>query len=289
MKSIVFMLITLLVCGVLVSALPHPTCDQKLVIEIQSANENPDPQLLRESCLIIKNRLNDYGLHDFDISVNANRNIIEITLSDNVEKNEILPLLISNGKIEFYETYNRADVIKLLEKEDELFSMLNVDPENSFVNNPEAVLGYCKPELKSQVDAYITQHYVSKPDESINFFWSKSPNSYGDYSLYLLKHNPVLIRDQILESSVSNMDDSNELMITFNENGAVAWQNLSKNNINKPIAMVIDNNVYFAPVLKNEIREGKCSVTGNFTLNEVTQLKSLINNGELPLDFKIVE
>jgi SecD/SecF fusion protein len=67
------------------------------------------------------------------------------------------------------------------------------------------------------------------------------------------------------------------------------WQDLSRNNINKSIAMVIDNLVYFAPMLKEEIKSGKCSVSGDFTLEDVTLLKSLINNGELPLDLIIVK
>lgn len=45
--------------------------------------------------------------------------------------------------------------------------------------------------------------------------------------------------------------------------------------------------VYFAPVLKDEIKNGKCSISGNFTLKELTQLKSLITNKTLPLDFTV--
>jgi SecD/SecF fusion protein len=284
MKSIVYILI-MLICSILISAVPNSTSNQKKVIEIHSAVDNPDPALLDESCRIIRNRLSDYGLQNVDVSVDPNRSSINISVSDKTDTDAILPLLTSKGEIEFYETYDRADVVKLLEEGDKLYSLLNIVPGNATA----AILGYCKPGLKSQVDSWLAQHYVSKPGEGIKFAWSKGPNRNGDYCLYLLKHNAALDKDEILEASAGKADDSYELMITFNENGTLKWQDLSRNNINKSIAMVIDNLVYFAPVLKDEIKSGKCSVSGNFTLEDVTLLKSLINNGELPLDLIIVK
>lgn len=286
MKSIVYILITVFVCGILISAFPKSTLDPKQVIEIKSLVDNPDSKLLNESCLILKKRLNDYELQNFDMSVNSQQGIIKITFNKKIDIQEILPLLISNGDIEFYETYNRADVINSLNKSDQLFSMLNIALWNSQAGNSSSILGYCKPGLISEVDSYIAQHYVSKPGEGINFVWSKNLNKNGDCYLFLLKQKSVLGKQQILDVSVN---ESNELTITFNESGASVWQNLSKNNINKHIAIVIDKKVCFAPVLKNEIKGGKCSISGNFTYKELTQLKSLISNGSLPLDFKIIK
>jgi preprotein translocase subunit SecD len=57
----------------------------------------------------------------------------------------------------------------------------------------------------------------------------------------------------------------------------------------KPLAIGIDNRVYSAPILKDEITTGTCEISGNFTLNEVVMLKSLINTNELPLEFKLVK
>ena len=289
MKSIVYILIAVFVCGILISAIPNLTSNRKQVVEIQCVDKNPDSKLLDESCLIIKKRLYDNGLQNFDISVNSDQKIIKVTFSEKIDVNKILPLLISNGKIEFYETYDRDDFIKLLGKGDQLFSMLNIASENFGVNNSPAILGYCKPGNRYQVESYMAQHYVSKPEEGIKFAWSKNINKRGDYYLYLLKRGAVLNNQQILEASIGKMGDNNDLMITFNEDGALIWQNLSKNNINKSIAIVIDHMVYSAPVVKDEIKGGKCSISGNFTLEELTQLKSLINDGELPLDFMLLK
>jgi len=289
MKSIVYILITVFICGILVSAYPKSNSNQKQVVEIQCVVNNPDSKLLDEACLIIKKRLNDNEVKNFDVSINSKRGIIEITFNEKIDLKDILPLLISKGEVEFYETYNRTEVIKLLNKGDKLFTLLNIASENSEIDNSSAILGFCKPELTSQVDSYNAQYYVSKPGEGINFVWGKDLNKNGECYLYLLKHNSVLSKQQIMEVSVNKVNESCELMITFNKDGALVLQNLSKNNINKSIALVIDKKVYFAPVLKNEIKDGKCSISGNFTFKELTQLKSLITNGTLPLDFKIVK
>jgi SecD/SecF fusion protein len=289
MKSIIYILIVLLTCGTLFSAFSNPISIQKQVIEIQSISKNTDSMSLNKSGLIIQKRLKDNGLQNFGISVNSNQKIIKITFNEKTDINEILPLLISNGKIELYETYKRADFIKLIEKEYKLFSMLNIVSGNSEINDSSAILGYCKPEIMSQVDSYITQHYVCKTEEDLRLIWSKTLTKNGDRYLYLLKSKAMLDKQQIIEASVCKINESNDLMITFNERGTLVWRSISLNNMNKSIAIVIDNMVYSTPVLKTEIKDGKCSISGNFTLKEITQLKSLINNDELPLTFKIVK
>jgi preprotein translocase subunit SecD len=287
MKSIIYILFVVLFSSFIVSAFPQALSNQKQIVKIQSI-ESAKPDLLEQSSTVIKKRLNDYGLQNFNVSVNINQNTIEIIFIDKADVNGILPLLISKGKIEFYETYNRLDVIKLLEKGDNLFSTLNIPSENSEIKISPAVLGYCKPGNISQVDSYLTKHQVSISGQDVKFLWSKNSNKNGDYSLYLLKPDAVLDKSMVLESSESETNESNNLMISFNEKGTLVWQNLSKNNIGKPIAIVIDNLVYSSPFLRSEIKEGKCEISGDFTLSEVTLLKSLINN-ELPLEFKLVK
>lgn len=287
MKSIVYILIIVFIGGILVSAFSKSTLSSgQQVVEIQSTVSNPDSALLNASSLTITKRLNDNGLQNFDMSINSNRGIIKITFKQKVDLQEISPLLVSKGEIEFYETYDRTDILKLLDKEDQLYSMLNIPSVNFVTDKPSAVLGFCKPGLVSQVDAYLAQHSLSNQGQEVKCAWSKYVNRNGDYPLYLLKNKSALTKQELSDASV---DNSNDLMITFNKNGASVWQSLSSNNINKSIAIVIDKKVYAAPVVRNEIKNGKCLISGSFTVKEVTQLKSLLNNEMLPLDFKIVD
>jgi SecD/SecF fusion protein len=98
-------------------------------------------------------------------------------------------------------------------------------------------------------------------------------------------------KSQISEMAVEkvpNEPNHYALMIKFNQFGKTDWANLTKTNIGKSIAMVIDNKVYSAPRVMTEIKNGACMIARNFTLKEITRLKSLINNAELPLDFKLI-
>lgn len=282
----------MLLYGIVVSAIPKSISNQKQVITIQSVDESHHTNLLNESCSIIKNRLKDYGLQGFEVSANEIRKSIDITFNDKVNVNEILPLIIAKGKIEFYETYDRLDVIKLMAKDDKLYSLLNIPSENPAIDHSSAILGYCNIQNKSQVDSYIAEYYVSKPDQGIKYLWSKRSNKDGNYILYLLKHQAAMDKSQISETAVMKQNkatDNSDLMINFNNTGTLLWQNLSKSNIGKQIAVVIDNVVYCAPKVMGEINNGKCVISGDFSIKEVTCLKSLINNGELSLEFKLKE
>lgn len=290
MKSIIYILLVALLGSMVLTACPKPTTTQKQVITIQSVEE-ASPELLNKSCTIIKQRLSDYGIQNANVSANISMKTIEISLNGNVDTEEILPLLTSEGEIGFYETYDRADIIKLLDKDNELFSLLNIQQKGSKLSNSPAILGYCKMQVKNQVDLYIAKQNMTQLNQGVNYFWSKNPNENGDYYLYLLKQNAALDKTQVQKVSVSNNIDNHsaELLIEFNETGALAWQDLSRNNLDKPIAIVIDNAVYATPIVQSEIKGGKCQITGDFTIKEVTLLKSIISNDDLPLKFKLVK
>lgn len=264
--------------------------EQKQVITIQSI-EKATPDLLNESSSIIKQRLTDFGIKDADVSVITSNGTIEITLDSKVDLNEILPLLTAKGKIEFYETYNSADIISLLDKDSNLFNLLNIQQKSSEFGNSTAILGYCQISNRAKVDSYIAINSMCSLNQGVNYLWSKNPDKNGNYYLYVLKQNAALDKSQIKKVMVSNNKNTNsaELQIEFNENGALTWLNLSRNNLDKPIAIVIDNAVYAAPIVRSEIKSGKCQITGDFTLPEIALLKSIIGNKDLPLEFKLVD
>ena len=79
------------------------------------------------------------------------------------------------------------------------------------------------------------------------------------------------------------------MIITFDKVGKSIWKDVTQRNVGKSIAIVLDKKVLQAPVVKSEILEGKCILSGDFSMKEITWLNSMINNEELPLDFKIKE
>jgi SecD/SecF fusion protein len=77
--------------------------------------------------------------------------------------------------------------------------------------------------------------------------------------------------------------------MTMNSDGARSWAQLTKQNINKAIAIVLDGYVYSAPNVQNEITGGQSQITGHFTENEAKDLANVLKSGKMPAPAKIVQ
>ena len=75
----------------------------------------------------------------------------------------------------------------------------------------------------------------------------------------------------------------------MNAEGANTWARLTRDNIGKQIAIVLDGLVYSYPNVQNEISGGHSSITGNFDVEEATDLANVLNSGKLPAPAKIVQ
>ena len=81
---------------------------------------------------------------------------------------------------------------------------------------------------------------------------------------------------------------SPEISMTMNAEGTRQWARLTKANIQKSVAIVLDNYVYSFPTVQGEITGGVSSITGNFTIKEVDDLTKVLNSGKLPAPTNIV-
>ena len=77
--------------------------------------------------------------------------------------------------------------------------------------------------------------------------------------------------------------------MSMNTEGARRWAQLTKQNINKAIAIVLDNYVYSAPNVINEITGGNSSITGNFTPEQTKDLANVLESGKMPAPARIVQ
>lgn len=77
--------------------------------------------------------------------------------------------------------------------------------------------------------------------------------------------------------------------LQFNSEGARKFQEITKKNIGKRVAILIDNEIITAPTVQQEISGGNAVITGGFTLEEAKQLSIQLNSGALPVPVKIIE
>ena len=77
--------------------------------------------------------------------------------------------------------------------------------------------------------------------------------------------------------------------MSMNAEGAKAWQRITKDNIGKSIAIVLDGYVYSFPTVQNEIAGGNSQITGNFTVEEAKDLANTLKSGKMPAPARIIQ
>jgi preprotein translocase subunit SecD len=109
---------------------------------------------------------------------------------------------------------------------------------------------------------------------------------------------PYLIEKQVLVSGEDLVDaqpgfsqQTSEPIVTFrfNSNGARRFADVTRNNVGRPFAIVLDNEVISAPVIREPILQGSGQISGNFTVQSANDLAILLRAGALPAPLTIIE
>ena len=80
-----------------------------------------------------------------------------------------------------------------------------------------------------------------------------------------------------------------EVSMSMNTDGARRWAALTKANVGKAIAIVLDGSVYSAPRVNGEIAGGQSSISGNFTIEDTKDLANTLKSGRMPAPARIVQ
>jgi preprotein translocase subunit SecD len=108
---------------------------------------------------------------------------------------------------------------------------------------------------------------------------------------YLLKRRAVLTGDSLTDARVQLDSQYGDpyVSISFDARGARVFERITGENVGKRLAIVLDNNVYSAPVIRDRIAGGKAQITGHFTMNEAKDLAIVLRAGALPAPVIILE
>ena len=127
------------------------------------------------------------------------------------------------------------------------------------------------------------------------FMWGYKPeaNDENNLVLYAIRGNinqkaPV---DGAVESARVNYDELGRVVVDMqmDSKGSKDWKTLTAKNVNKPVAVTLDNVVYTAPNVVNEIPNGRTQISGNFSQQEAQDLVDVLGAGKLPASAKIVQ
>ena len=115
------------------------------------------------------------------------------------------------------------------------------------------------------------------------------PRTTPYWQLVALKGEAVLQGDAVT-SAASEYDKMRGNLVTMkmNDQGAQEWANITRSNIGRPIAIILDNNVYTYPNVNNEITGGSSEITGNFTPEEANDLANVLKSGKMSAKVDVV-
>ncbi|BCS87195.1 protein translocase subunit SecD [Pseudodesulfovibrio sediminis] len=131
---------------------------------------------------------------------------------------------------------------------------------------------------------------ILAPGRELSTILHKLPNGKYSETSIVLKKDSVLTGEYVTDAKVS-MDQWNKpfVSITFNARGGAIFTNLTSENVNKRMAIVLDGKVYSAPVIQERISGGRASITGQFTQEEARDLAVVLRAGSLPAPVQILE
>jgi preprotein translocase subunit SecD len=109
----------------------------------------------------------------------------------------------------------------------------------------------------------------------------------------ILLKKPVLMTGELLTDATVKIggEFGNEpyVAIEFNSEGARIFDRITAENVGKRVAIILDNTVYSAPVVRERISGGKASITGGFTMDEAKDLSIVLRAGALPAPVKVMQ
>lgn len=113
------------------------------------------------------------------------------------------------------------------------------------------------------------------------------------FELYALRANNGLpsMQGDVIADAKDEFDQNHRPIVsmTMTTSGARDWATLTKKNLKKCVAIVLDGYVYSAPVVQNEITGGNSQISGNFTTDDTRDLANVLKSGKMPAPTKIVQ
>jgi preprotein translocase subunit SecD len=108
---------------------------------------------------------------------------------------------------------------------------------------------------------------------------------------YLLKRRTLITGEYITDARVQIDSQYGEpyVSLSFDSRGARLFERITGENIEKRLAIILDGNVYSAPVIRDRIPGGKAQITGSFAMEEAKDLAIVLRAGALPAPVKILE
>ena len=257
---------------------------------------------------VLRTRIDRFGVVSPNIQKLESTGRILLELPGVKEPERVIKLLKGTANLEFYETYTINDLQGALSSLSNATasaavvadtvaadSVVKVEPKKSLAEMLWSVQGRggAAIGLVSVSDTAAVNAIMNSPEAArllptnLKARWGvKSVDERGQfYELVALKTvqgNPVLTGDVVTDAS-SEFDNmqGNVVSMTMNDEGSRQWARVTQQNLNKAIAIVLDDQVYSYPNVNSVIEGGRSQITGNFSVEEAKDLANVLKSGKM--------
>ncbi len=187
-----------------------------------------------------------------------------------------------------------ADLAQI-KKEHPLFAILQVNPSGQ-----GPVVAYANYKDTAEINRYLSMPEIqAEMPKDLRLKWGVSPYEYDPkaqtFELYAIRsterNGKAPLEGDVVVSAKDEYDHYGKpaVSMSMNTDGARRWAQLTKQNIGKSIAIVLDGYVYSAPNVNNEITGGNSQITGHFTPEQAKDLANVLRSGKMPAPAHIVQ
>ena len=192
------------------------------------------------------------------------------------------------------ESKSQAADLEQIKKEHPLLAILQVNP------NGGPVVGYASYKDTAEINRYLSMPEVlSELPKDLRLKWGVSAVAFDPkaqtFELYAIKsterNGRAAMEGDVIVDAKDDYDQYGKpcVSMSMDTDGARRWAQLTKQNINRSIAIVLDGYVYSAPNVMNEITGGNSVITGHFTPDETKDLANVLKSGKMPAPAHIVQ
>ena len=265
--------------------------------EVESVLNEEVDAMVNNSYNVLRTRIDRFGVVSPNIQKLESTGRILLELPGVKEPERVIKLLKGTANLEFYETYNSSDLISAISS----LSVATAKPaENDSVAAPKtllemlgqgrggASLAFVNVADTAAVNAILNSQEAARIlPTNLKARWGvKSIDERGQYyelvALKTVQGKPVLTGEVVTDAS-SEFDNMQGQVVsmTMNDEGARSWARITQQNLNKQIAIVLDDQVYSFPNVNSVIEGGRSQITGNFTVEEANDLANVLKSGKM--------
>lgn len=259
--------------------------------ELQIENTEISDDKWKEAVRVLEKRFDCQGLdlEYFTVGLNDKKISFNLTTTDQAAALEIL--VKAKGEFMLYGNYIQSDLTQAILQDDQLQRFLVKDMQGqtpgSTSSDKNRDLIHAKKDEKVKVEERVLSLAKELDLEAPLVAWSYDADTEGFHILYLLSKHDAMEGHYLKSVKVekdSYATDHFSLRLKFDKEGKGLWADLTESYLERRILMLIDGEVYFAPIVKSPITSGDAMISGDFSQQETLLLKCILDH---PMDLNL--